>query len=175
LDLKQGGNMKNRRIVLIAFMLVAVLTMGIGFAVYSTTLAINGTTAVSAEAVEFSQEVKFLSATSENEAYGRASVAADGKTAGFEVFGMSSAGSEVAFTYVVSNASEYDVNFAITTHPTPARTDANFTVTSAQSTSLIPAGGSATVTVTVALYEDVNAVVNPISWTMEYTAISVAP
>ena len=51
--------MKSKRIILISFMLAAVLTMSIGFAAYSTTLAIHGSTSVSPEAIEFTEDVHF--------------------------------------------------------------------------------------------------------------------
>ena len=163
--------MKNRRIVLIAFMLVSVCLMGIGFAAYSTTLAINGTTAVSAEAVEFTESVQFTSVTSSNEAFGTATIG-DGQTATFTVDGMTAYKDRVQFTYTIKNASTYDVNIDITTHPTPA-TPSKCTVTTALSANTIAAGESITATVTVVLNETITAAIDPINWTIEYTATSV--
>ena len=163
--------MKNRRIVLIAFMLVSVCLMGIGFAAYSTTLAINGTTAVSAEAVEFTEDVRFTSVTSSNEAFGTATVG-DGQTATFTVDGMTAYNDRVQFTYTITNNSDFDVNIEITTHPTPA-TPSKCTVTTALSANTIVAGDSITATVTVVLNENVTTAVDPINWTIEYTATSV--
>lgn len=163
--------MKNRRIVLIAFMLVSVCLMGIGFAAYSTTLAINGTTAVSAEAVEFTESVQFVSVTSSNEAFGTATVG-DGQTATFTVDGMTAYNDRVQFTYTIKNSSTYDVNIDITTHPTPA-TPSKCTVTTALSANTIAAGESITATVTVVLNENITAAIDPINWTMEYTATSI--
>lgn len=165
--------MKNRRIVLIAFMLVAVLTMGIGFAAYSTTLAINGTTAVSAEAVEFTEDVQFTAVTSSNEAFGTATIG-DGQTATFTVDGMTAYNDRVQFEYTITNGSDFDVNIEITTHPTPA-TPSKCTVTTSLSSNTIEAGSSITATVTVVLNENVTQAVAPINWTIEYTATSVDP
>lgn len=163
--------MKNRRIVLVAFMLVSVCLMGIGFAAYSTTLSINGTTAVSAEAVEFTEDVQFTAATSSNEAFGRASVA--GQTASFTVDGMTAYNDRVQFTYTITNNSNFDVNIDITTHPTPA-SPSKCTVTTALSSNVIAKqGGTITATVTVVLNENVTQSIDPISWTIEYTATSV--
>ena len=163
--------MKKRRIIILAFMLIAVMVVGIGFAAYSTTLAIHGTTAVSAEAIDFTEDVQFVSATSDNEAFGTASPG-DGQTATFEVNGMTAYNDRVTFTYTIKNSSTYDVNIAITTHPTPA-SPSKCTVTTALSANTIPAGGSITATVTVVLNENVNTPVDPINWTIEYTATSV--
>ena len=162
--------MKNRRIALIAFMLIAVLTIGIGFAAYSTTLAIKGTTAVSAEAIEFTKDVHFASVSSSNEAFGTATVG-DGQTATFKVDGMTQYNDFVQFTYVIENKSDYDVSIDVTTNPTPASVS-KCTVTTALSQHTIAAGESITATVTVVLNETIKEAIDPISWTIEYTAVS---
>jgi hypothetical protein len=162
--------MKSRRIVLIAFMLVAVLTMGIGFAAYSTTLAIHGTTQVSAEAIDFTNAVQFIGATTSNEAFGTAT--ANGQEATFNVSGMTACNDTVTFTYTISNGSEYDVDIQITTNPTPA-TPSKCTVSTALSSNTIAAGQTITATVVVVLTEDVDTVTAPINWTIEYTATSI--
>ena len=165
--------MKKRRIVLAAFMIIAVLTMAIGFAAYSTTLSINGTTAVSAGAVDFTKDVKFTNVVSSNEAFGTATIG-DGQNATFTVDGMTAYNDRVQFTYTITNDSDYAVNIEITTHPTPA-TPSKCTVTTALSSNTIAKGGTITATVTVVLNENVTAAVDPINWTIEYTATSVAP
>ena len=162
--------MKNRKIALIAFMLVAVLTMGIGFAAYSTTLSIHGTTAVSAEAIEFTNDVQFVGATSSNEAFGTAE--ANGQTASFAVSGMTAYNDTVTFTYTIANGSDYPVDIVISTNPTPA-SPSKCTVSTALSAAQIPAGETITATVVVVLTEDINTVTDPINWTIEYTATSV--
>ena len=160
--------MKNRRFALVAFMLVAVLVMGVGFAAYSTTLSILGTTEVSAEALEFTEDVRFVGATTTNEAFGTATTG-DGQTATFTVNGMTRYNDRVQFTYTIANGSDYDVSIAITTTPTPA-TPSKCTVTTALSSNTIAAGGTITATVTVVLNETVTEVQSPINWTIEYTA-----
>lgn len=162
--------MKSRKIVLIAFMLVAVLTMGIGFAAYSTTLAVHGTTQVSAEAIEFTNDVKFIGASSSNEAFGTAT--GDGQVATFTVSGMTAYNDTVTFTYTIQNGSDFDVDIQITTNPTPA-TPSKCTVSTALSSNTIAAGGTITATVVVVLTEDVDTVTDPINWTIEYTATSI--
>ena len=162
--------MKNRRFALVAFMLAAVLVMGVGFAAYSTTLAIHGTTAVSAEALEFTEDVRFVSATTSNEAFGTASEG-DGQTATFTVNGMTQYNDRVEFTYTIKNSSDYNVDIAITTHPTPAATS-KCTVTTSLSSNTMAPGETITATVIVVLNETVTAVVQPINWTIEYTATS---
>ena len=164
--------MKKRRIIILAFMLIAVMVVGIGFAAYSTTLTINGTTAVSAEALEFTEDVQFVSVTTSNEAFGRATT--NGQTATFTVDGMTAYNDRVQFTYTIMNNSDFDVNIEISTHPTPA-SPSKCTVTTALSANTIPAGESITATVTVVLNETVTEAIAPINWTIEYTATSVDP
>ena len=163
--------MKNRRFVLVAFMLAAVLTMSIGFAAYSTTLAIHGTTSVSQGAIEFTEDVVFTNAVSSNTAFGTADIG-DGQTATFEVSGMTAYNDRVQFTYTITNNSDYDVSIEITTHPTPAAQSLCM-VTTALSSNTIAQGGTITATVTVALTQDVTAPIDEIGWTIEYTAKSV--
>ena len=165
--------MKNRKMILVAFMLVAVLVMGIGFAAYSTTLAIHGTTSVSAEALEFTKDVQFTNVTTSNAAFGTATIG-DGQNATFTVSGMTAYNDRVQFTYTIVNNSDFDVNIDITTTPTPATTS-KCTVTTALSSHTIPKDGSITATVTVVLNENVTTVQDPINWTIEYTATSVDP
>ena len=164
--------MKNRKFLIIAFVLAAALTIGVGYAAYSTTLGIYGTTSVSADALEFTEDVHFTTVTSTNEAFGRAFVDEGGQTATFTVDGMTAYNDRVQFTYTIVNESTYDVNIVISTHPTPASTS-KCTVTTALSSDTIPAAGSITATVTVVLNEDVTTAINPINWTIEYTATSV--
>lgn len=168
---KELFTMKKRRIIILAFMLIAVMVVGVGFAAYSTTLAINGTTSVSAAALEFTEDVQFTSVTSSNEAFGRATIG-DGQSATFTVDGMTAYNDRVQFTYTIKNNSTYDVDIEISTHPTPASAS-KCTVTTALSANTIPASGSITATVTVVLNETVTHAIDPINWTIEYTATSV--
>jgi len=165
--------MKKRRIIILAFMLIAVMVVGIGFAAYSTTLAIHGTTAVSAEALQFTNDVQFVDASSDNEAFGTAE--ANGQTASFTVNGMTAYNDRVTFTYTIMNNSDYDVNIAITTHPTPASPSKCSVTTMLSSDTIAKNGGTITATVIVVLNEDVTQAIAPINWTIEYTATSVEP
>lgn len=160
-----------KRTAIIAFVLAAVLLMGVGYAAYSTTLAIHGTTSVSAEAIEFTEDVRFTNVTSSNTAFGTATIG-DGQTATFTASGMTAYNDRVQFTYTIVNNSDSDVNIEISTHPTPA-SNSKCTVTTALSSNTIAKnGGTITATITVVLNETVTAAVDPINWTIEYTATS---
>ena len=171
--------MKRRKNLIIAFLLVASLALGIGYAAYSTTLTINGITGVSEDAIEFTQDVQFTTASSDNEAFGTADIG-NGQVASFETTGMTQYNDRVQFTYTILNNSEFDVNIEITTRPIKTSGEnlttsgaPLFTVTTALGANSIPAGQSITATVTVVLNENVTAVVPDIGWQIEYTATSV--
>lgn len=170
--------MKRRKNLIIAFLLVASLALGIGYAAYSTTLTINGATGVSAQAIEFTEDVRFTAAVSDNEAFGTASPG-DGQFATFTATGMTQQNDRVQFTYTISNYTLGEVNIEITTRPTSSgNTDGLFAVTTALSATTIPAAtdesnpGQITATVTVVLNQTVTEAVDNFDWLIEYTATS---
>lgn len=165
--------MKNRKLVIVSFMIIAALTLSIGYAALSTTLTINGTAGVSAEAIEFTNDVIFTGAQSNNETFGTAAVAQNGQTASFTVSGITQKDDRVQFTYTIKNNSEHDVNIEITTHPTTSATDSKFSVSTALGSNTIAAGQSITATVTVILNETVTQAVNDVSYVIVYTATSI--
>ena len=158
-----------KRTAIVAFMLVAVLAMGIGFAAYSTTLTVNGTAGVDAEAVEFTKDVIFTGATVDDATFAEAS--ASGQYGTFRVFGMTQRDERVHITYTIQNNSDVDVSVVLTAGPTTGATNSKFTVTSGlNNATTIPAGQSTTVVVTVVLNETVTEAVAPVNYVIEYTA-----
>ena len=166
--------MKNRKTILVAFVLVACMLIGVGYAELMTTLAINGTAGVSAEAIDFAQSVVFTEAKSDMPAYGTAAVVTgDNRRATFTVTGMTRKDDAVHFTYVILNNSDVDINLSITIAPTTTATNSKFTVTQSLAGGVqhpIKAGETKEVVVTVKLNEDVTAAVDPITYVIEYTA-----
>jgi hypothetical protein len=118
--------------------------------------------------------VQFTAVTSSNKAFGTATVG-DGQNATFTVNGMTAYNDRVQFTYTITNNSDYDVSIDISTHPTPASTSKCTVTTALSSNTIAKQGGTITATVTVVLNEDVTQVIDPINWTIEYTATSVEP
>ena len=167
--------MKNRKTVIIAFLLVAALVLGIGYAAYSTKLFINGTAEVASEAIAFTNAVTITNAESSDPTYGTASEG-DGQYATFEVFGMTQKDQRVTFTYTITNNSDVAVKVNCTTLPTTTAANSIFSVVQGMHSEVtIPAsGGTADVTVTVVLTQDVAAAVDPVAYTMEYTVVGVA-
>lgn len=165
--------MKRRKNLIIAFLLIASLALGIGYAAYTTTLTVNGTVGVSQEAIDFTNDVIFTNAVSDNTALGTADYSADVAT--FEALGMTKKGERVHFTYEISNNSDFDVTIAVSTTPITSAPDSKFTVTTTLASDTIAKGGKTTATVVVVLNEDVTTPLDPITYVTKYTAVSVDP
>ena len=161
--------MKNKKIF-IALLLVASLALGIGYAALTSTLTINGAAGVSQEALDFTEDIVFVSASSNNEAFGTAAINAGGQTATFTATGMTRAQERVQFTYVIENNSDYNVNIEISTHPTTSDSSGWFTVTTALGSNTIAAHGTVNATVTVVLNSNADAPVGNINYVIAYTA-----
>ena len=169
--------MKNRKTIIVGFILVACMIMGVGYAALSTTLRIDGQASVSAEAIEFTENVIFTAAKTDAPTFGTAAVNDGNQSATFTVTGMTRKDDAVHFTYTITNKSDHDVNLAVTIAPTTTALDSKFTVTQslAAGNHLVASEASIDVVVTVKLNEDVNAAVDPVNYVIEYTATSVEP
>ena len=170
--------MKNRRFVIGAFLLVAVLCLGVGFAALQQTLTVSGTLSYDpADAeVAFDEDVYFTGTpTVTGNAQVMASITAeiDGSdndkleiTVAKDAF--TSAGQSVTVTATVKNDSTDDV--VVSFDPSFAQPSASFEVVPSASTT-ITAGGEGTVTITITLI-DTDDVVNAAAINMTIIAQS---
>ena len=97
--------MKNRRNVVIAFMIVAVMLLGIGYAALSDTLDITGSADVNQSAAEeaFNEDI-FFSAAVANEQGNTASINPDNNDkASFTAATLKGKGDKVTFTFTITN------------------------------------------------------------------------
>ena len=97
--------MKNRRNVVVAFMLAAVMLLGIGYAALTDTLDITGSADVNQSAAEeaFNEDIYFSAAVA-NEAGNTASVNADNNDkASFTAKTLKGKGDKVTFTFTIQN------------------------------------------------------------------------
>ena len=147
--------MKKRRSLIISLLLVAALTLGIGYAALTDVLDINGTADVNQTAAEeaFDVDVYFYEATA-NDAENVASIVdGDKDMASFTASNLKGAGDKATFTFTINN----DGDLATKVTPTLAADGNNnpeyFTITSDWNAQpkTIAAGGSETHTVTVTL------------------------
>jgi len=116
--------MKNRRITIVAFLLIAALTLGFGYAAVTNVLDIQGSTSVSITAAEeeFNKNVYFtgvvdktdnvVESITDSNAYGyTANINTNNNDkAQFTVTGLKKSGDKVAITYEIKNASAHEVN-----------------------------------------------------------------
>ena len=119
--------MKNRKTIIVAFVLVACMLIGVGFAALSTRLDITGTTNISKEFIdeEFSNDVYFVSGEFVAGEYdidsGKATQdsvipASNGRTASasFTSNNMAAKGDFVIVKFTIKNESDFDVAVSIT-------------------------------------------------------------
>jgi len=145
--------MKKRRSFIIALLLVATLTLGIGYAALSDVLDIQGTAEISAGIAEeaFNQDVYF-SEVSSGTGY-TASINPDNNDkATFTATGFSQVGDKVSVTFTIKNDSEhYAAN--VTPRLLQNSNEEYFGISSDWNSTMqtIDAGGTKTITVTVEL------------------------
>ncbi|MBR2849805.1 MAG: hypothetical protein IKB84_02070 [Clostridia bacterium] len=109
--------MKNRRNIVIAFMLCAVMLLGVGYAAVSDALDINGTAEINAGNVQsaFDANVYFSGAVANNHTTGnnpdKAWISAeDNDVADFGSYNLSKVGDFSTFTFTIKNASDLKVS-----------------------------------------------------------------
>lgn len=152
--------MKNRKFAVVAFLLVAVLVLGVGYAALTTNLNIDGGATVSVEGAQsaYADDIKFTAVSTpgtDDPAY-TASIG-DGKTADFAITGLKGGGDKVTITFTITNSGDLDSLVKLDVgYPTNDNEDF-FTVdvTEAYKTTgvALAAGASITVDVTVTLRE----------------------
>ena len=106
--------MKNRRNIIVAFLLCACLIVGVGYAALTDTLDITGSADVNQSAAEeaFNEDI-FFSAAVANQTGNTASVNADNNDkASFTAATLKGKGDKVTFTFTIKN--DGDVNAEVT-------------------------------------------------------------
>lgn len=159
--------MRNRKVIVTAFLLVAVMLLGVGYAAVSDTLDIQGTADITAtDAGETLNEDVYFTGVMNGTVMVDAITAADdlGYTAHinsqdndmahFTISCLEKAGDEVTIVYVVQNDSTNDVTLALKNSST---TEAIFTVETELdngATKVVPAGSTTEIWVKVSLNSD---------------------
>lgn len=149
--------MKNRKTVVVAFLLVAAMMLGVGYATLTDTLVINGTADISVEDAQsaFNDDIYFSDAVA-NDLGNIAEIGTDVDMASFTASNLKGAGDKATFTFTIKNAGDLDADIT----PSLASNDheANFNIYSdwrdgnnAIITKTLEAGETITYTVTVVL------------------------
>ena len=168
--------MKNRK-GLIAFMVLAVMLLGIGYAALSDTLDITGSADVNQSAAEeaFNEDIYFSAAVA-NEEGNTASINADNNDkASFTAKTLKGKGDKVTFTFTIKNDGDVAATVTPKLNATLGNTNPEyFSLTSdwngAEKT--LAAGGELTYTLTVELLKTPTETVAA-SFLVELTAVSI--
>ena len=158
--------MKSRRIAIIAFALVAVMTLGVGYAALTETLSVNTTASLTVEGAQevFDGEVYF-SAYSVDAQYTNVTAGLGTKEAPADASakpdvawidineGMSVVGDKIQVTFTVNNDSASPITVSITPGTSA---DGHFKTNGSMTGTSIPAESTGQIVVTVTLQTTVN-------------------
>lgn len=103
--------MKNRKFVVVAFLLVAVLLLGVGYAALTDTLDVTGSADVNLSELnnEFNHDVYFLKAESDVTANTTSINKDNNDKVSFTVNTLKAKGDKAVFTYTIANIGPHDV------------------------------------------------------------------
>jgi hypothetical protein len=179
--------MKNRKKIIVAFMLVAVMLMGIGYAALTDTLTIIGNAHIDIGTANqtFDEKIYFsdaqaTSSTGTGTVADTASYTADDAT--YTANRLAVKGEKSVFTFTITNDSNVKADITVNTvklsgaaNPSNSNED-KFTVEYAypQGTTIESNGGTITVVVTVTVKEPVTSATSA-TFGIELTATSVEP
>ena len=134
--------MKKRNLVIVAFMLVAAMTIGVGYAALSATLTINGTASldISAASEDVTKQV-YITSGSSTKTHTHDTLIDYANTGeetftekeyssvNFKVYSLTQVGQSVTFTYTIKNASDASV-VATVSLPNETTSDKNYFIAS---------------------------------------------
>ena len=161
--------MKNRRIVVVALMLVAVLCVGVGYAALNATINFTGKVNYTADfPIVWGDVTDSSSILTETGTPGSDTITVSMDTTDWTV------GETKTFTVAVVNDSRYDAEHVAVQALTTTDVAANYTVTAeVTGATTIAAGGTTTVTVTVTMDSYPTATVTEAAFTFQVYADQV--
>ena len=169
--------MKNRRNVVVAFLVVAVMLLGIGYAALSDTLDITGSADVNQSAAEeaFNEDIYFSAAVA-NETGNTASVNADNNDkASFTAATLKGKGDKVTFTFTITNDGDLDATVTPKLNATLGNTNTEYFSIESDwdgGSKTLAAHSTITYTITVELLKTPTETISG-SFLVELTAVSV--
>ena len=103
--------MKNRKSIIAAFLVIAVMLFSVGYAALSDKLDINGTSDANLSAAQknFDTDVYFSAAVANNEGNVASIAEGDNDMASFTANTLAKKGDKVSFTFTITNNSPHDV------------------------------------------------------------------
>lgn len=167
--------MKNRKTVVVAFLLVSVLLLGVGYAALTDVLDITGSADVNQSAAEeaFNEDIYFDENVVIKEAGNTASRNADNNDkASFTANNLKGKGDTATFTFTIKN--DGDLDATVTPSVSSNTNPAYFAISSDWNgqPKTVTAGGSVTYTVTMELIETPTETISG-SCIIELAAVSV--
>ena len=169
--------MKNRKTVVVAFLLAAVLLLGVGYAALSDTLDITGSADVNQSAAEeaFNEDIYFSAAVA-NQTGNTASVNSDNNDkASFTAATLKGKGDQVTFTFTIKNDGDVAATVTPKLNATLGNTNTEyFSIVSDWdgATKDLAAHSEITYTVTIELLKTPTVTISG-SFLVELTAVSV--
>ena len=165
--------MKNRKRIVVAFLLVAVMLMSVGYAALTDVLDITGSADVNKSAAEdaYNADIYFTAAAA-NQTGNTASVNTDNSDkASFTANTLQGAGDTATFTFTITNDGDLDAN--VTPSISSNTNEAYFSISSDWNgqPKTLEAGQTLTYTVTVALKETPTDTISG-SFIIELTAVA---
>lgn len=121
--------MKNRKIVVVAFLLIAVLLLGVGYAALTDTLDITGSADVNVSDLEkeFEEDIYFSAAVANEGAPNTASINADNNDkASFSAKSLIKKGDKATFTFTITNDSDHTVTVTPKLNATMGNTNTEY-------------------------------------------------
>ena len=168
--------MKNRKIVVVAFLLIAMLLLGVGYAALTDVLDITGSADVNQSAAEeaYNEDIHFSAAVA-NQTGNTASVNADNNDkASFTASTLKGKDDQVTFTFTIVNEGDIAAVITPTLNAATGNTKPDyFEITSDWNgeSKTLAAGASITYTVTVKLLQTPTETISG-SFLIELTAVS---
>ena len=104
--------MKNRRTIIVAFMLCAIMLLGVGYAAVTSALEINGSAEINAGNVQtaFDNNVFFSDATADTNGDVAYVDSQDNDIANFKSLNLAEQGNTAKFTFTIQNDSDLEVS-----------------------------------------------------------------
>lgn len=146
--------MRNRKRIIVSFMIIACMLMAVGFAALTDTLNINGDAEVDYHGANtgFDEDVYFSAATAlDTEGGDTANVTTDVDIARFSVRSLQAKGETATFSFTVKNDNEFKAYVKVNNDKSLNNNEEYFDVTMSETQFEIEAGGEYTFTVTVEL------------------------
>ena len=158
--------MKNRKVVVIAFLVIAAMMLGIGYAALTDTLTIIGNANVDLAGANsvFDERIYFSNAVVTKGVEGKDTASFTADDATYTVHGLATIADEATFTFTITNDSNLDASIIVNdtklsgaANPSNSNEEA-FTVTYAypDGKTVAKNGGTITVVVTVKLAKPVD-------------------